>query len=130
MEGNHQTQPYDVVSSRGARGKSESSALTVAEQDSLWTPVSPAGGQSAREVLSSGPQVNVHPLERIASGIVGGALLARGLATRSAPQRALAVLGSGLVYRALSGHCHLYQALGLDTAHSSGRLAAFTRRAS
>ena len=32
----------------------------------------------------------------------------------------MAALGGGLVYRAATGHCHLYEALGIDTAADRG----------
>lgn len=61
-------------------------------------------------------RINVHRNERIVSSLLGGIVLARGLAHRSPFNTMLCVLGSALVLRGVSGHCQLYQALGLDTA--------------
>jgi uncharacterized membrane protein len=61
-------------------------------------------------------QVNVGPAERAISGIVGGGLIAAGLTRRSGLGAGLAVLGAGLVQRAVTGRCYLYQSLGINTA--------------
>jgi len=70
---------------------------------------------------------NVGDVERVIS-IAGGALLAlSGLsgatalsgASRKVPSALLAVLGGGLIYRGLTGHCDVYEKLGIDDAHGS-----------
>ena len=60
--------------------------------------------------------VNVHHNERLASALAGGLALAWGLSRRSTIGTAAALIGSGLVYRGVSGHCHTYHALGVSTA--------------
>jgi uncharacterized membrane protein len=51
--------------------------------------------------------VNVGDTERLITGVLGVALLA------GAVRRPLVLLGAGcLLYRALSGHCKVYEALG------------------
>lgn len=60
--------------------------------------------------------INVHRNERLVSALAGGFIVAWGLAHRSRSAKAVALLGSGLVYRGVSGHCHLYGALGVNTA--------------
>lgn len=63
-----------------------------------------------------GRSANVAGIERIASAVAGGALAAWGLAGR---RRFLPLaIGGGLIYRGLTGHCSLYQSLGINTARS------------
>ena len=59
---------------------------------------------------------NIHPLERRASTILGGVFLLRGLIRSSLTDAALA---TALLYRGVSGHSYLYQALGVSTAGQS-----------
>ncbi len=61
-------------------------------------------------------KVNVNPVERIVSTVLGGALLIQGLTRRSLGREAIAI---ALLYRGVSGHSYLYQALGVNTADSS-----------
>ncbi len=74
--------------------------------------------------------VNVGSYERWASAIGGGALTAYGLTRRSRSGLLLSVLGAGMLYRGTTGHCNVYEALGVDTAtnqeHES-RLASVAR---
>ena len=62
------------------------------------------------------PAVNVGQIERWASLVGGGALAAFGLSRGKLAGYALALLGGELLYRGLSGHCHLYDALDISTA--------------
>jgi len=59
---------------------------------------------------------NVGTTERWGSAIGGAALAAYGLKRRSLGGAALALFGGGLIYRGVTGHCQLYQALGIDTS--------------
>lgn len=64
--------------------------------------------------------VNVGPGERLISGLAGGALLAyASISRRSLMDIPLAVTGGYLVYRAVSGHCHLNDALGRNSASAN-----------
>lgn len=66
-------------------------------------------------VLASQPELNVGQIERVISALVGSTLTL--LALRRAPLALLlALLGGGLLLRALSGRCSIYQALGISTA--------------
>jgi hypothetical protein len=56
---------------------------------------------------------NISPNERTVSLLGGGALALYGLSSRSP---LLALAGGYLAYRGYSGHCALYEALGVDTA--------------
>jgi Protein of unknown function (DUF2892) len=62
---------------------------------------------------------NVGTIERLGSGVAGGALLAWALRREprlSTSSLALALGGAGLLFRAASGFCPLYEALGFSTA--------------
>ena len=65
------------------------------------------------------PRCNVGRIERILSGAAGGAMIAFGLKKRSVMGALLALGGGGLLYRAATGHCHVYDQLGIDTAHGN-----------
>jgi len=65
--------------------------------------------------------VNVSSAERLASVIGGGALAVWGLSKKSVPGFAMAAVGGAMVYRGATGHCNVYQALGLHTDHRRGR---------
>ncbi|GAT34596.1 hypothetical protein TSACC_23027 [Terrimicrobium sacchariphilum] len=58
---------------------------------------------------------NVGKPERLASIAGGAALVVAGVGRRSLPGALLALVGGLLIYRGTSGHCHLYDALGVDT---------------
>jgi len=69
--------------------------------------------------ISGGPvpqRVNVGDSERWLAAAGGGALMLFGLGRGSLPGILLALAGGSLLYRALTGHCHLYQSLGINTA--------------
>ena len=59
--------------------------------------------------------VNVGRVERYASAGVGGLLALWGLRRGGVGGALLAALGGGLLYRGVTGHCDLYQALGVNT---------------
>jgi uncharacterized membrane protein len=59
---------------------------------------------------------NVDDVERVVSVIAGTALALFGLRRFSLTRLSLAALGADLVYRGLTGHCTLYQRLGVTTA--------------
>ena len=77
---------------------------------------SAAGIKEHEEARIQPPAVNVGDAERWASAIGGTLLIVQGLRSRSLPGAALAVLGGGMIYRGLTGHCSAYQALKIDTA--------------
>lgn len=58
---------------------------------------------------------NIGEIERVVSSILGGTLLLGGLARRSLPGLALAATGAAFLYRGATGHCKVYESLGLDT---------------
>jgi uncharacterized membrane protein len=60
--------------------------------------------------------INVSDMERWGSTIGGMMLALFGLSRRSLAGAGLAALGVGLAHRGITGHCGLYQALGINTA--------------
>jgi uncharacterized membrane protein len=62
-------------------------------------------------------RVNVSRVERWLSMVAGGALAAYGLKRRAAPGGAAAIAGAALLYRGATGHCDLYQVLGVNRAY-------------
>ncbi|PYT01818.1 MAG: hypothetical protein DMF63_02985 [Acidobacteria bacterium] len=64
---------------------------------------------------------NVNPVERAVSSIAGGALLAYGLKQRGIGGALLSILGGGMLLRGATGHCHVYDALGVDTTETERR---------
>jgi len=80
-------------------------------------------GELRAEAARSGR--NVGGAERLASVATGAALGLYGLSQRKPAGLMLAAVGAYLVNRGATGHCHVYDALDLDTSASSGD----TRRA-
>ena len=70
----------------------------------------------ANDLETARARENVGPLERLVSVVAGGALAVYGLKRRGTPGVGLALLGAELVRRGASGHCLLYEALGVSTA--------------
>jgi uncharacterized membrane protein len=68
-------------------------------------------------------EINVNETERVVSGVVGGALTLLGLSRRSVPGLLMAGIGGAMVYRSVTGHCHLYGALGINTAVDADQAA-------
>ncbi len=63
---------------------------------------------------------NVSPVERFVSATAGGALLAYGLKRGGALGTVFSLLGGSLAFRGTTGHCHVYDAMGMDTNQSEG----------
>ena len=61
-------------------------------------------------------RVNVGRVERWLSMVAGGALAAYALKRREMPGGAAAIAGAALLYRGATGHCDVYQALGINHA--------------
>ena len=59
---------------------------------------------------------NISQPERLASIIGGGSLIAFGLQRKSLAGFGLATLGGALIYRGATGHCNMYQTLGVNSA--------------
>ncbi|HJU54859.1 MAG TPA: SRPBCC family protein [Pyrinomonadaceae bacterium] len=63
-----------------------------------------------------GSDVNVNQTERWASALAGGALAIYGLTRRTWGGAVLALVGGTLIHRGSTGHCYMYDALGVNTA--------------
>lgn len=63
---------------------------------------------------------NVGDLERWASVLGGSALAAWGIERRDAPGAAIALLGAALIHRGATGHCYVYDAMGVTTDAGAG----------
>ncbi len=103
------------MKNEAARAKSRSRPRKKAE-----TSAAPAPAQSpAQPPPAPGNPKNVGTLESAASLALGVLFLAGALFPRSLKQFFLLGVGGGLVYRGMTSHCGLYQALGLDSAKGS-----------
>jgi hypothetical protein len=58
---------------------------------------------------------NVGETERLISAFTGGLLLMKGLRRGSPLGLAMAAMGAGGLYRAATGYCPMYKALGVNT---------------
>ena len=65
---------------------------------------------------TGGGDVNVNQTERWISGLAGGALAIYGLTRRNWGGAVLALVGGTLIARGSTGHCYMYDALGVNTA--------------
>jgi uncharacterized membrane protein len=72
-----------------------------------------------REQARPAPPVNIGRMEQHFSTGLGVALGLAGLSRGRLPGLLLVAGGAGLLYRGLTGHCHLYDVLGIDTAEHS-----------
>lgn len=66
-------------------------------------------------------ETNVSNSERLVSALTGGALVAYGLRRRDTVGVLLSLLGGGLAFRGTTGHCEVYQKLGINTTDSEPR---------
>ena len=64
--------------------------------------------------------VNVGQMERWLSMVAGGILAGYAFKRRNTSAGAVAIGGAALLYRGATGHCHVYQALGVNHAGSPG----------
>jgi uncharacterized membrane protein len=70
-------------------------------------------GQDASQQQAS--STNVGDNERLISSVAGACLAALGLSSGRKGSLVLAGLGGALLYRGITGHCHTYAALGMNT---------------
>ena len=80
--------------------------------------------RESRYTPNNKPGINVHEAERMASAIGGGALTIFGITKGGVSGLALALLGGGLAWRGLSGHCNVYEVMGINTAGHKNQQAA------
>ena len=79
----------------------------------------PQKGVMAEETIRNAER-NVSEPERWVSVIFGSALAAYGLKMRSLPGIVVAAVGGALVHRGATGHCMVYESMGLSTADEQG----------
>jgi uncharacterized membrane protein len=75
-----------------------------------------AGDYAQPDAETGGSDVNVNQTERWISGLAGGALAVYGLSRRTWGGAVLALVGGTLIARGSTGHCYMYDALGVNTA--------------
>src|SRR5437660_1383066 len=69
-------------------------------------------------------RVNVGPKERDVSMAAGAIVALQGLSRATLPGLIEAAVGGFLIYRGATGHCPVYERLGVDTYHTDGRQPA------
>ncbi len=60
--------------------------------------------------------INVSDNERLVSAVAGSGLITYGISKRNLMGALLSVIGTGLLYRGATGHCHVYSAADKNTA--------------
>jgi uncharacterized membrane protein len=80
----------------------------------------PAGPDETVEADPAASRTNVAEPERVVSVAAGAILTAFGLARRSGVGALIAGVGGAMLHRGLTGHCYLYESLGIDTARPAG----------
>jgi uncharacterized membrane protein len=70
---------------------------------------------------------NVSQGERLVSAAAGAILALQGVARRDLTGALIAGVGSALIYRGATGHCAVYQRLGVNTAHDGEQAGASTQ---
>ena len=78
----------------------------------------------SRRTNRGSEELNVGEEERWVSAVGGGALAVVGLMRGGWSGALLALLGGGLVYRGVTGHCDLYERLEINTARRKGPRAS------
>lgn len=72
--------------------------------------------RASRSDRSDAGAINVGGTERIISAVAGGFVLLYGLSRLPRSAIVAAVAGAALLYRGLTGHCSVYQALDKSTS--------------
>lgn len=72
-------------------------------------------GRSLSDFLTD-TSTNLGAAERLVSSLAGGAMLIYGLRQRNASGTMLSLLGGGMLFRGTTGHCHVYDAAGINTS--------------
>lgn len=94
-----------------AHGSSRSRSLSAGKRRGTEDAGSFSGARHQRR-FDDGNGSDNNQIERAASALLGGALIAFGLGRRSLGGVALAAVGGELLYRGVSGHSHLSQVFG------------------
>ena len=83
----------------------------------------PSGDQLSDVLQHRSSPINIGAGERWLSVLAGGALAAYALRRRSPAGGAAAMAGAALLHRGATGHCNVYQALGLNRSKGTGVIA-------
>ena len=75
----------------------------------------PRSGSDQEPCCHSGEVVNLGDTERVVSTVVGAAAVLYGLSRLSLSSIVALVAGGALLYRGMTGHCSLYEALDVST---------------
>jgi uncharacterized membrane protein len=89
---------------------------TMASSDRVTVRLADREPESFYDMAHTERSTNIATLERVVCAAVGGKLVLDGLRRRSWRGAALAIAGGELLRRGMSGHCRLYEALGVSTA--------------
>lgn len=84
---------------------------------------SPYSPPSASDSGACALQQNVGAQERVACTMGGAGLILGGLFQSGVKQALMLMAGGALLYRGVSGHCHLYDRLGIDTRETEQEFA-------
>lgn len=68
-------------------------------------------------------EINVNEIERVGSALGGGILTIIGITKGGIGGLALAVVGGGLTWRGVTGHCPVYEAVGVNTSEPKNQRA-------
>src|SRR5438874_9651795 len=94
--------------------------LPPSTENRILTPQSLVVDRPALMPERRAPAVNVADTERMISLVGGGLMTLFGLRQGSLGGLCLALAGGALAYRGLTGHCDMYEALGVSTAEPRG----------
>jgi uncharacterized membrane protein len=72
-------------------------------------------GNGHKSIAQDGNYQNVSKNERLVSLAAGSIVATLGVGRRDLTGLLIAGVGAGLIYRGATGHCHMYEALGVDT---------------
>jgi uncharacterized membrane protein len=86
------------------------------------------GQQAHPQSVLMSQQTNVAGEERAVSVAAGSIVALMGLSRGSLPGVAIAGVGAAMLYRGLTGHCHLYSALGVNSAAQQSPERSIVRR--
>ena len=93
-----------------------SESMTLAERQHLRRDYEDAyGSRNGQDDKDDANKINVGQAERVVSLLSGGLMLVGGLRRGGLIGLTMAGTAAGLLYRGTTGHCHIYDALNLDT---------------
>src|SRR5688500_16715803 len=78
------------------------------------------GERRAPKARTAESKPNVGKTERQLSAVAGAALTLLGLRRRDIGGGVIAAVGAALVHRGITGHCHVYDAMGMNSADQEG----------